>query len=151
MERRISTNNFWTIKELEDLKATCSLVFQKDSKIAYWRAVADRHNNSGHRGYPERSVVSVRKQAMLMGVVARVKKKRSNSPIQKLYDTLRSGGTMSSLAVRYGVSDSYLSHCRVRGRLPPKLCYRMLDDAMAMDDKWEERDARQLQGIHLDD
>ena len=57
---------------------------------------------------------------------------------------------MGELADRYGIHQSQLTLWRVRGWLPTSMVYQMLDDAIAAESGWEERDARELQGIHMD-
>ena len=86
---------------------------------------------------------------MFLGIEPKIKESSNAGVIQDLYNTL--GGTLADIADRYGVTSSYLAHSRKRGRLSLKITYAMLDDAMEIDSKWEERDARRLQGLHLDD
>jgi len=145
MSEEISTSNRWTREELESLRISCQMMSAKKTKGAYWQSVCDHHKLYGG---PERVMLSVRQQAMQIGVKAKTDKHRSRGALQRLYDTL--GDTLTGVANKYGVTPSYLAHCRTRGKLPTRLCYKMLDDAMSTSEEWSERDARELQGLYLD-
>ena len=136
----------WSDKEIASLHKTLEALPEQEGKMVFWEELARAHSKDFGI---ERRWYSLRLKCLFLGIEPKIKESSNAGVIQDLYNTL--GGTLADIADRYGVTSSYLAHSRKRGRLSLKITYAMLDDAMEIDSKWEERDARRLQGLHLDD
>ncbi|HIA02039.1 MAG TPA: hypothetical protein EYN66_09030 [Myxococcales bacterium] len=126
----------WTDEDVEKLQRIYDETPPAPAKLDFWEDMSRRFDDG--RGW----------QSMKHRINLPPKLRRDSCKIHRLYCTL--GGTMGELADRYGIHQSQLTLWRVRGWLPTSMVYQMLDDAIASGDGWEERDARELQGIHMD-